>query len=117
MVFISANNSLLMSVPVEYSGCVPGQGAYHDLFQRLRLCSSGCRVVGGIFNATLQLGAVAGLAINATIQSFFVADDGSASHSILWKGYESSFIFMAVLNAVVAIVSALWFKNPTSKGS
>ncbi|GHJ87023.1 hypothetical protein NliqN6_3425 [Naganishia liquefaciens] len=91
MVFISANNSLLMAVPTEYSG-----------------------VVGGVFNATLQLGAVAGLAINATIQSFFPdhAAEASGEHRIAWKGYQSNFIFMASLTAVLAIVSAIWFKNP-----
>ncbi|KAJ9095175.1 hypothetical protein QFC20_006714 [Naganishia adeliensis] len=91
MVFISANNSLLMAVPTEYSG-----------------------VVGGVFNATLQLGAVAGLAINATIQSFFPdhAAEVSGEHRIAWKGYQSNFIFMAAVVAVLAIVSAIWFKNP-----
>ncbi|KAI5450274.1 hypothetical protein NCC49_003185 [Naganishia albida] len=94
MVFISANNSLLMAVPTEYSG-----------------------VVGGVFNATLQLGAVAGLAINATIQSFFPDHEAEAAgeHRIAWKGYQSNFIFMAALVAVLAIVSAIWFKNPYEK--
>ncbi|KAJ9093515.1 hypothetical protein QFC21_006348 [Naganishia friedmannii] len=78
MVFISANNSLLMAVPTEYSG-----------------------VVGGVFNATLQLGAVAGLAINSTIQSFYPDQTaGPGEHRIAWKGYQSSFIFMATLDLV-----------------
>jgi hypothetical protein len=56
-------------------------------------------VVGGVFNATLQLGAVAGLAINATIQSFFPdhAAEATGEHRIAWKGYQSNFIFMASL--------------------
>lgn len=71
-------------------------------------------VVGGIFNATLQLGATAGLAINATIQAAFPSSDNhsNGAHSIAWKGYESTFIWMTVLCVVVAILSGIWFKNP-----
>lgn len=89
IVFISANNSLLMRVPPEYAG-----------------------VVGGIFNATLQFGAVTGLAINGTIKSGFKGTDAEGKEIIRWKGYSSTFIFMTVLCAVCAIISAIWFKNP-----
>lgn len=91
IVFLCANNSILMSVPPEYSG-----------------------VVGGIFNACLQLGAVTGLAILGTIKSQF--EDHSSSSSghaaILWEGYRASFIFMTVCCAAIAVVAAIWFKNP-----
>lgn len=94
MVFISANNSLLMAVPTEYSGYAPLIILVHGDANSI-LCS----VVGGVFNATLQLGAVAGLAINATIQSFFPdhAAEAAGEHRIAWKGYQSNFISMAAL--------------------
>ena len=71
-------------------------------------------MVGGIFNACLQLGAVTGLAILGTIKSQF--EDHSSTSSghaaILWEGYRASFIFMTVCCVAVAVISAIWFKNP-----
>lgn len=92
IVFLCANNSILMSVPPEYSG-----------------------VVGGIFNACLQLGAVAGLAMLGTIKLSFQdhSNGGSSSgHTIEWAGYRASFIFMAGCCVAIAVVAAIWFKNP-----
>jgi hypothetical protein len=96
IVFLTANNSILMSVPPEYAG-----------------------VVGGIFNACLQFGACTGLAVLGSIKSQFEdhspsssSSGGSAHGAILWEGYRASFIFMTVLCVVLAGISAVWFKNP-----
>jgi MFS family permease len=91
IVFLCANNSILMSVPPEYSG-----------------------VVGGIFNACLQLGAVAGLAMLGTIKLSFQdhSSGSSGHHAIEWAGYRASFIFMAGCCVAIAVVAAIWFKNP-----
>lgn len=93
LVYVGSNIALILSVPPEHSG-----------------------VAGGVFNASLQLGASVGLAIATALQVSFPISPGSTAPS--WHGYQASLFFSVALSVTIVILTLFFFSDPLAvKGS